>query len=596
MPSPLFRINGEAVGVPATVAPGGPIVATLDSTDGVRQVQWFAAATDETAEPADYVLVQSGSVGQTVSTTALAEGTSVTLRAKINDGLNLSTQLHDPIGTEATGKAQVLTAAGFAVASVNEKLEASAAYGWTAVVNPSIRASILPGSVVTSVSGTSPIIITGSATMPNVTLDYSLAPTATKVPIRGSFGEIYAGYFAEDASGIATVGTMRCSETETAVAFRNDAGTDNVLGLSCDIDNLRLGDTTVCATITERVKAGGTWSFSIGGTSTCSISSAALTTPASITLASAGTSTISKATPGAGPGGDVVVRAANGIGGNVGGNLTVGPGAGSTPDAIAGGNMTFAMQSDGAASGTQSWTAGSLGTFLTLAYANGAGLTSITTAKTSIALDAPTSLLLKIGGVTKATQTTGALSLAGAVTVGTTLATTGAATLGSTLAVTGAATIGNGLAVTTGATTLGSTLLATGATTLSSTLAVTGATTIGGLITASAGANVTTADLALSSGSSLSINGYGIISEGGGIVSVGSDGGPGITIATSDGPSVAVTADGSKKMEANTTGIGFFAATPVAKPTVTGSRALNPALASLLTALATLGLITDSSS
>jgi hypothetical protein len=40
---------------------------------------------------------------------------------------------------------------------------------------------------------------------------------------------------------------------------------------------------------------------------------------------------------------------------------------------------------------------------------------------------------------------------------------------------------------------------------------------------------------------------------------------------------------------------GFFGATPVAKPTVTGSRGSNAALASALTALANLGLITDSS-
>lgn len=40
--------------------------------------------------------------------------------------------------------------------------------------------------------------------------------------------------------------------------------------------------------------------------------------------------------------------------------------------------------------------------------------------------------------------------------------------------------------------------------------------------------------------------------------------------------------------------LGFFNATPVAKPTVTGSRGGNAALASLITALANLGLITDS--
>jgi hypothetical protein len=41
--------------------------------------------------------------------------------------------------------------------------------------------------------------------------------------------------------------------------------------------------------------------------------------------------------------------------------------------------------------------------------------------------------------------------------------------------------------------------------------------------------------------------------------------------------------------------IGFFGATPIAQPTVTGSRGGNAALASLLTALADLGLIVDSS-
>lgn len=52
----------------------------------------------------------------------------------------------------------------------------------------------------------------------------------------------------------------------------------------------------------------------------------------------------------------------------------------------------------------------------------------------------------------------------------------------------------------------------------------------------------------------------------------------------------------ASKFRVNTTGIGFFAATPAAKQTVSGSRGGNAALASLLTALATYGLITDSSS
>lgn len=41
---------------------------------------------------------------------------------------------------------------------------------------------------------------------------------------------------------------------------------------------------------------------------------------------------------------------------------------------------------------------------------------------------------------------------------------------------------------------------------------------------------------------------------------------------------------------------GFFGATPIVRPTVTGAKGGNAALASLITALATLGLITDGSS
>jgi hypothetical protein len=51
--------------------------------------------------------------------------------------------------------------------------------------------------------------------------------------------------------------------------------------------------------------------------------------------------------------------------------------------------------------------------------------------------------------------------------------------------------------------------------------------------------------------------------------------------------------DGASRFDGN---VGFFATAPAAKQTVTGSRGSNAALASLLTALAAYGLITDSSS
>jgi hypothetical protein len=64
-----------------------------------------------------------------------------------------------------------------------------------------------------------------------------------------------------------------------------------------------------------------------------------------------------------------------------------------------------------------------------------------------------------------------------------------------------------------------------------------------------------------------------------------------LTVAAS---SITLRATNTPRIVANGTGIGFFGATPVAKPTVTGSRGGNAALASALTALASEGLITDS--
>ena len=52
----------------------------------------------------------------------------------------------------------------------------------------------------------------------------------------------------------------------------------------------------------------------------------------------------------------------------------------------------------------------------------------------------------------------------------------------------------------------------------------------------------------------------------------------------------------SGELEINSTKLGFYGTTPVAKQTVSGSKGGNAALASLLSALANLGLITDGTS
>lgn len=68
------------------------------------------------------------------------------------------------------------------------------------------------------------------------------------------------------------------------------------------------------------------------------------------------------------------------------------------------------------------------------------------------------------------------------------------------------------------------------------------------------------------------------------------------TGATAGGQTRLLNAAGTAVVTVNDTGLGFFAASPVAKQTITGSRGGNAALADLLTKLALAGLITDSTS
>lgn len=69
----------------------------------------------------------------------------------------------------------------------------------------------------------------------------------------------------------------------------------------------------------------------------------------------------------------------------------------------------------------------------------------------------------------------------------------------------------------------------------------------------------------------------------------------GATGAVVDAGYVQLKHNGTVRFEVNTTGIGAYGASPVARPTVVGSRAGNAALASLLSALASIGWVTDMS-
>ena len=68
---------------------------------------------------------------------------------------------------------------------------------------------------------------------------------------------------------------------------------------------------------------------------------------------------------------------------------------------------------------------------------------------------------------------------------------------------------------------------------------------------------------------------------------------PGIGVSSNGSVRIEQTG-GTVNLESNDTGLGFFATSPIAKPTVSGSTGGNAALQNLLTELSNLGLITDS--
>jgi hypothetical protein len=200
-----------------------------------------------------------------------------------------------------------------------------------------------------------------------------------------------------------------------------------------------------------------------------------------------------------------------------------------------------------------------------------------------------------------------AISNAGAITTAssttfTSVTTTGAVAVGTTLGVTGASTL-------TGNVTVGGTLAVTGATTL------TGAVTLTGGI--SGNATLTGGDLTIQGtgkayrfrrgGGGLDLEATGadlVVSNWSGTAFDGTQRSYLRLSADAQNMQVAGKVEfvdalyGATKhvLDGAANTIGFYGATAAAKQTVSGSRGGNAALASLITALATYGLITDGTS
>lgn len=534
LPSPEFRLNGGAPGVKASVSAGGLVRCTLDDTTGVTYVEWSIITTDETTAPGDYVLSTTGGAvpgAHTMTFNAGAAATSGIIRAQINHGINTLTgnaaseEASDV--TIATAKWYVPTGgAGFEMLADGEEDESHATHGKTGEWNQAARAMGGGGA--------------------------------------GAFTYIELG------SGTkASIGLVRMSRNFVALACKTAASTNHAILTEDNADGFQWGDSTLTAQWITDVKTGGAWYLRVNGATIATINASGIGLAAgtaftvdgasygstNVTLKSASTSSILKATPGAGPGQDIVIRAATGgDAGSVGGNLTIGPGIGGTADVVAGGSMTFAMQSDGAASGSLLMTGGALGTFLTIGYDNATTTLTFVTTKNTLRFNAATTIDFQINGTTEASITASGMNVIS----------------GNTYAVNG---VGHATAAT------ASSLPFRGASGEASFAYIYPA----GTVAASGIVRLPSTAVAVAfrdSGNSVDIDALSVAGDD--VVHLAKTNALGASIM------------GEINVASNA--IGFYGVAAQAQPSVTGSRGGNAALASLLTALDTLGLIVDNTS
>lgn len=137
MARPQIIANGGSPGVKASVSAASAITLTLDSIVGVRSVQWSVLSTDDSSSIGDYTLMQSGSVGQTATTTSLTAGTAVLFKVVVNSGLVRGLPNLDE--TSNTVKCFVPTAEGLEVGAAGETYESDSTYGTTEILNAPIR-------------------------------------------------------------------------------------------------------------------------------------------------------------------------------------------------------------------------------------------------------------------------------------------------------------------------------------------------------------------------------------------------------------------------------------------------------------------------
>ena len=235
--SPAFSMNGGSSLAKLTIAAGGAITATLNSTNGVKRVTWSIIRTDETTTSSSYTLVQSGPVGETVDFNAAGLGTAGVLQAEINGGIVLSTD-QPGATTRAQAKFVVLALNGLEVFVQDEVGDKQSPdrisdfdFGAVAPLNVMVRATTTPvnssdykDSVHGATSAALPantrtgnvLLADANGALPNI--DTTVVPSVTKRYLvkNEALGENNGIYILDDAGSGGTPWQMtRSTDADT---------------------------------------------------------------------------------------------------------------------------------------------------------------------------------------------------------------------------------------------------------------------------------------------------------------------------------------------------------------------------------------------
>lgn len=283
--SPLFAINGGAPGVKASVAASSTVTATLDSIAGVNSVIWSIASTDDTAVPEDYTLVQSGIKGETVTLTALGDGTSAILDALVNNGIDETSNHNEAL--RATSKFWVPTlGGGIEVGCVNETFESDPTYGSTAELNAAIRAvgtsvGVTFAAVKAALGAANTAVDFNGQKLTGVEVPTTPTGVATKEFVEGLLGaatstptadtiakwdgsRVMAAAAFKGEGTVAASGLLRGTNASTIVAAKDSSGNDLTVVVVSGADLLTIGDTARVANLALALKAAGGLSVVVG--------------------------------------------------------------------------------------------------------------------------------------------------------------------------------------------------------------------------------------------------------------------------------------------------------------------------------------------